>query len=621
MEGCLMDGPVLVDGATFACSDADGGVGVGLFHRDTRYLSELSVTIDGAAVPVIDVRRHDGGSMTVRHADSGGTNVIEGSAGQKLTDLVIERRRELDRQGMVERIEVTNHGTDRLCCRLTVGFSADFADLFEVRDAGVSRERSVDTEVREDTVRWEHGFEAVDGSVHELSSRLSLDPVPDELQEEGAVYAIDIGPQESVTVAVEVSIDGAEPNEHDLFAPVPGAVPFLAQARQDLASLVDMREEGPVVMAGVPWFVTVFGRDSLLTALLTLEDETGLAAGTLRFLAARQGQETDPEHEEEPGRILHELRSGELALCEDIPFSTFYGSIDATPLWIVLLGAYHERTGDTELVEELADPLRCAADWLIGRVEDGDDPFVYYAPDSDALEHHGWKDAPASVIDADGDALEPPIALAEVQGYVYDALRRLEGLADVVPGLELDGDFGGLADDLAAAFDDRFWLADREMYALAVDGSGRVADVVASDQGHCLWSGIVPEERAGAVADALFDDSMLTRWGVRTLSADATGYSPVSYHRGSVWPHDNAIILRGLERYGLDDRAAELAGRLADLGRSVGRMPELVCGFDSEEPVPYPSACAPQAWSAAAALAVERYRDREDGPVSGPVEE
>lgn len=600
-----MEGPVLVDGSTFVLTGEDGGIGQGLFHRDTRYLSELSVAFDGEQVPVIDVSRIGADGLTVRHAESGETNVIEGSEGQKLTDLVIERRRELGRSGMVERIEVTNQGTDRLSGRLTVGFSVDFADLFEVRDAGVSRQRSVDTEVGEDAVRWWYGFEDADGADHTFRSRLSADPVPDTLSEELAGYAVDLGPQESVTVTVEVDIEGAEPNDHDLFAPVADDTGFLAQARRDLASLVDVREEGPVVMAGVPWFVTVFGRDSLLTALLTLEDEPRLAAGTLRFLATRQGRETDPAHEEEHGRILHEVRSGELALCRDIPFSLFYGSIDATPLWIVLLDAYHRETGDMELLEELAEPLQRAVDWLMGRVEDGDDPFVYYDPSSGALEHHGWKDAPASIIDADGRELEPPIALAEVQGYAYDALVRLDRLSGEVLGLE--GDFADRAARLREAFDENFWLPEREMYALAVSGDGRVADVMASDQGHCLWSGIVPEDRAEAVADALFDDTMLTDWGVRTLSADEVGYSPVSYHRGSVWPHDNAVILRGLERYGLDERARDLAGRIAALGEELGRMPELVCGFDGECPVRYPSACTPQAWSAAAALAVSGY--------------
>jgi glycogen debranching enzyme len=328
----------------------------------------------------------------------------------------------------------------------------------------------------------------------------------------------------------------------------------------------------------------------------------------LGHLSATQAQESDAAHDAEPGKILHEMRSGEMARTGTLPFGTYYGSIDATPLWLVLLGETFDWTGDANLVDRLWPNAMAALDW-IDRYGDRDgDGFVEYLRRAHrGLLNQGWKDSTDAVRDRTGRTAEPPVALVEVQGYVYDAKRRMAGLARRRGDAPLADRLEEEAAALARRFEDAFWVPDRSGYAMALDGSKRPADAIASNQGHALWSGIVREDRAGAVAEQLAGSQLDSGWGLRTYGAGQPGFNPLGYHTGTVWPHDTAIAVAGLKRYGFDEAANALAGRMFEAAQHFPdfRLPELFCGFASQAvgvPVPYPVACSPHAWAAAAPL-------------------
>jgi glycogen debranching enzyme len=393
-----------------------------------------------------------------------------------------------------------------------------------------------------------------------------------------------------------------------------------AGARRDLRALATRTDHGPVPLAGAPWFVTVFGRDALLASYLSLPVAPSLAAGTLRYLAAHQGRNGDDARDEAPGKILHEVRRGELARTRAIPQTPYYGSVDATPLWVTLLHETWRWTGDDGLVTDLWATLEAALDRLERAVAAvGENPFLYYrSTGAGGVVHKLWRDSANGVQYADGRGAEPPLAGAAVQGYLHDALDRAADLAAAVRGDEEHAaDLAERAEALAAAFDEAFWLPERRFYAAALTADERRVDAVTSTAGHCLWAGVVPDRRAGTVAERLLEPDLSSGWGLRTLGADEAGYSPTSYHAGGVWPHDNAIAALGLARYGCDEAAAAVAADQFDAFAALdGRsLPELFCGFDdASPPVPYPSACRPQAWAAASPYGLLRaLSDLEPG--------
>jgi glycogen debranching enzyme len=386
----------------------------------------------------------------------------------------------------------------------------------------------------------------------------------------------------------------------------------IERAGADLAALTTATDYGLVPLAGVPWFATVFGRDSLLAAYQALPVAPALARGTLRYLAAHRGTTTDDAREEAPGKILHERRTGELARRGLIPHTPYYGSIDATPLWVVVLAETWRFTRDDALVEALAEPLDDALGWIEAtRSDHGADPFLYYeASPTSGMEHKAWRDTPGSVQFPDGREAEPPIASVEVQGYVYRALRDAAMLyEEVLAETDRAGALRERAEDLADAFRAEFWIPETGYYAAAKAGDGRLVPTRTSNVGHCLLSGIVPERRAASVAETLRSPAVFTGWGLRTMATTAEGYSPLSYHLGSVWPHDTALAALGLARYGFHEDADRLARGIVDSVTRLadGRIPELFCGFDDDiDPKPYPASCVPQAWSAAAPFALVR---------------
>ena len=385
--------------------------------------------------------------------------------------------------------------------------------------------------------------------------------------------------------------------------------------RRSIADLRLLRNDGPMrgehyVAAGVPWFTTLFGRDSIITSLQVLPFMPDVARETLRVLAAWQATEDDPGRDMEPGKILHELRVGELARTGELPHRPYYGSIDSTPLWLILLDETYRWTGDLDLVRSLWPNARAALDWIDHHGDRDGDGFVEYERRTPAgLLNQGWKDSGDAIRHRDGTLAVAPIALVEIQGYVYDAKLRMASLARRLDDAALAARLESEAADLYRRFNEAFWLEDTGFYAMALDGEKRPVGTIGSNPGHCLWSGIVPPERVDAVVERLLDPAMDCGWGIRTYASGQPGYNPVGYHTGTVWPHDNALIAAGMKRAGRHDAADRVASRIFEAAQHSPdfRLPELFCGFDrglADMPVPYPVACSPQAWSAATSLSL-----------------
>jgi glycogen debranching enzyme len=376
--------------------------------------------------------------------------------------------------------------------------------------------------------------------------------------------------------------------------------------RRGMADLRLLVDPGPLpgeryIAAGVPWYDTLFGRDSIITALQMLPIRPRIARDALSVLARLQATETDDRRDAEPGKILHELRTGEMAAMGEIPHTPYYGSVDATPLWLVLLGEYERWTGDMDLVDRLWPAAIAALGW-IDRAADASGFLAYHRRSGGGLHNQGWKDSADAIRWADGRLAEGPISLVEVQGYVYQARLAVAQLARRRGDTTLAERQEAAATALRQRFEERFWLNDAGTYAVALDGDGSPVDAVTSNPGHALWSGIASPERAARVAESLLGPDLFSGWGIRTLSSRMAGFNPISYHIGSVWPHDNAICAAGLWRYGHREEASRVAGALLEATQFFrdARLPELFCGFDranSPYPVPYPVACSPQAWA------------------------
>jgi glycogen debranching enzyme len=461
-------------------------------------------------------------------------------------------------------------------------------------------------------------YRGVDGVTR--TTTLRFEPPPDRVTAGFARQRLRIPPREVVELRLTVTTAGGE----ELPAPAAGAparpgeavVPvrvvtgsqgfdaWLARAWADLRMLTTETPHGRIAYAGIPWFVAPFGRDSLITALQHLPFDPDLARGTLRYLAAYQGREDDEFTDQGPGKILHEYRRGEMAACREIVFVPYYGSVDATPLFVMLAAGYLRWTGDRALVEELWPAIEGALGWLgVGDGEAADGYVAYAARSARGLVNQGWKDSHDAIMHADGEAAGGPIALVEVQGYKFAALQGGAEVAEALGRGELAGRLRRMADRLRERFERDYWMDDRGFYALALDGEGAPCRVISSNPGHGLWTGLISRERAARVAARLLAQDMFTGWGVRTLGARERRFNPMSYHNGSVWPHDTAIAAAGLRRYGFTEAFMALAAGLFDAARLCDgwRLPELFCGFPrlaGYGPTPYPVACSPQAWAA-----------------------
>ncbi len=618
----------VTDGKTFLVTDPEGRVARdhdGLFAADTRQLDTYEFTLSERTLEPLETYSPHPGQQGLHLA----TPIEHGSR-----SISVRHQRTLD-DGLYERIEIENLTSEPVNDTLEITVGTGFLDLFEVRgetridrsiiaqrsDTGISFEYDPDdvafsrrTHIRTDT-QCEPSISAGTPVRGSLQIDIALDP--------GAMETIHVGvtfddPPTDLHSTYEKAIETTQKRtrDWDIETDVPNTddpskAAVLEQSFEDLLSLRLDTEHGPVLMAGTPWFATAFGRDSLIAAYQTLSVAPELAKGTLRYLAAHQATETDDFRDATPGKIFHEIREGELTVRNIAPHSPYYGTIDATALWIVLLHETYRQTDDRALVEGLWDSLDAALEWLDTHGDSDDDGFLEYGTDrvdDDGLTHQAWKDSGDGIMFADGSHPEGPIAPAEVQGYYYDALTRAADLFRSFGNPDRATELRDRAKELKAAFDEQFWMPEESFYAVGLDGNGDTIDCVATNPGHCLWSGIVPEDRADDVVDRLIADDMFSGWGIRTVSATHDVYNPQSYHLGSVWPHDNSLIVLGMVAYDRLDAAQTVTDGLFDtaIARGNNRLPELFAGFDrdtTDVPVEYGTACEPQAWAAATPIA------------------
>ena len=627
----------LKSGDTFGVFDAGGDVSGGtggLYFRDTRHLSRLILLLDGER-PVLlsSTLRDDSAELTCDLANPDlhrdGRLVLERDM------LHLRRSRFLWNATCFERLSVHSFAGAVQHVRLELHFAADFTDLFEAR--GMTR--LIHGEHLEPDYGAADVVLAYDGLDRQhRTTRLRFDPAPAVLDGEHVVFEFDIAPGETRLAFVEIACNAEPATDIGERDPRQAFNRALYEARRrlrqesgraaaivtsntifneamrrsvgDLYMLVTDKETGAYPYAGVPWFCAAFGRDALVTALQTLWLDPSITRGVLAYLAKNQATVTDPAADAEPGKILHEVRHGEMAVLGEVAFRRYYGSVDSTPLFVMLAGAYVERTGDLAAAAQLWPNIVAALGWIDGPGDRDGDGFVEYHRQTEAgLANQGWKDSHDAVSHADGSLAEGPIAIAEVQGYAYAARRAAAGIARQL-GLGGEAD---ILDERAAAmqagFEAAFWCEDIGTYALALDGAKRPCRVRASNAGHLLLTGLATPEHGRRVAAQLMSRPFFSGWGVRTLAQGEARYNPMGYHNGSVWPHDNALIALGMARYGCRAEAVKLFGAMFDACQSIElrRLPELFCGFPrrrAQAPTDYPVACSPQAWAATALLAM-----------------
>ncbi|MFC3993289.1 amylo-alpha-1,6-glucosidase [Actinoplanes siamensis] len=619
-----------MEGSTFCLSDAAGDVDPGnrhgLFVRDARVLSRWLLRLDGHRPQPLSVLAPDAyaARFVLRRPPPAGS----------ADSTVLLTRERLVGDGLRETVQVENLGREPTTCVLSLVVEADFADLFAVKD-GRAAGSGAGTVVNGAELR----FTARADGGRRLRVTVSGDPV---VTPGGFSWRIVVparGEWSTEIVAepmaagrwINPGFERGQRVDHSaaarklqawrqantrVDATDPALAAVLRRTETDLGALriAGPRSGLPVVAAGAPWFMTLFGRDSLLTAWSVLPLGLDLALGTLQALAATQGRTTNPVTEEQPGRILHELRLGPDS-DRVLGGSHYYGSVDATPLFVMLLAEAWRWGADEATIRRLLPAADAALEWLDGYGDRDGDGFVEYQRATDrGLAHQGWKDSSGAIAFADGTPARTPIALCEVQAYAYAAWRARADLAQAFGDDRRADQCRRRAAGLRAAFTDRFWLPDRGWYALALDGAKAPVDALTSNPGHALWTGIVPDEHAERLVRRLSGPDLDTGYGLRTMSARMGAYNPMSYHNGSVWPHDTAIVVAGLLRYRHVPGAVLLAHRLIDglLEAATafgGRLPELFCGFDRARfspPVPYPTSCSPQAWAAAAPLLLLR---------------
>jgi glycogen debranching enzyme len=626
---------ILKQGETFVLFDRHGDAlpggrsSAGLYHDGCRHLSMLTLQVCGGRPLLLkSTVTHDNLVLAV---DLTNPDVCreDGPA----ADTVHVFRGKLLREGaMHEIVRLTNHGLDPVRVSVTWRFRADFVDIFEVRgNHRAHRGQLLDPEVGVERVVL--GYRGLDGVVRRTIVRAF--PRPTSIDHDAIRFEVALAPRQDVALELDVSCEGErqppaiapsrwEPAYRAISAQRaevraraativsdnPLFDRWLDRSHADFYMMVTQTEHGPYPYAGIPWYNTIFGRDGIWTALFTAWIDPEVARGVLTTLAATQATQHDDARDAEPGKIVHEIRRGEMAALGEIPFLRYYGTVDATPLFVALAGAYYRRTADVATVRSLWPNIERALAWMDTDGDRDRDGFIEYRRRSaNGLEQQGWKDSTDSVFHADGRLAHGPIALCEVQGYAYAARRNAAELARVLGMPERAVQLDTQAELTRARFDQSFWCEPISTFALALDGDKRPCQVRTSNPGHCLWSGIAAPLRARRVGTALIADEMFSGWGVRTVSRLEVRYNPMSYHDGSVWPHDSAICAAGLARYGMKEEALRIFTALFDASvfMDLNRLPELMCGFSrktEQGPTLYPVACSPQAWSSASVFAL-----------------
>lgn len=623
------------------CSLNDGSPSMGLFCCDTRFLSRLELQIDGRSPVILSSTAEKGFSLSVLCTNP--------RVEERLKADTVGIRRELVLNGaLFEELEVSNFSTTTVSFELSLSFDADYVDLFEVRGFGREKRgkilRLLETShedvpstvlngaklsqvesPREESLTL--AYQGLDGLV--MESRIQFQyRQPDYFKGYTAVWQLELASHETQKLGYRVNMLTNNKSSSTVNAAVTLVQAKAAElmeeqhwvqqitrissdksifnrvverAEQDMYLLRQSFGKYKTVSAGVPWFSTLFGRDSLITASQTLMLNPQIAKETLILLAAFQGKTEDEWREEEPGKILHELRLGEMARCQEIPHTPYYGTVDATPLWLMLYAEYYAWTNDKETIEQLWPNALAAMEWIDHHTKETG-YLSYYRKSKRGLTNQGWKDSGDCIVDSKGNLAHGAIALCEVQAYVYAAKTRLAEIARMRKRLDLAERWQEEARELKTRFNKDFWIEDQDFCALALDGEGNQADSITSNPGHCLHLGIFTPEKAYSVAERLRAPDMFNGWGIRTLSSLSPAYNPMGYHIGSVWPHDNSLIAIGLRSLGLIDQALELFQGLFDMTNQqpYQRPPELFCGYElngDNAPVHYPVACTPQAWA------------------------
>jgi glycogen debranching enzyme len=622
---------VLKHGETFGVFDAHGDIipleagEHGLYHAGTRFLSRFELLFAGRRPLLLSSTISPDNTMLA--ADLTNPDIVKDDAVLVARGLVhLFRSRVLWNGSSVERLRVSNHALHAIEVPISMHFDADFADVFEVRGTHRPRRGSrlgnvagpgettlrylgLDRLERRARIRWSRPADRSD----DTSAMFSLRLEPHGVAEIDIAVECEIGSQATSVVEYDETLTAvrsiAAAGQRHGCVVVSSHASFNRWARRsasDLRMMITDTPAGPYPYAGIPWFSTPFGRDGIITALEMLWAAPHVARGVLAFLAETQATEASDAQDSQPGKILHETREGEMAALGEIPFGRYYGSADSTPLFVMLAHAYFERTGDHAFIDTLWPHILAALDWMDRFGDSDQDGFIEYSRRTESgLAQQGWKDSYDSVFHSDGTLAEPPIALCEVQGYAYAAWNGAARLAAARGAEATAGQWRARAERLRARFEEAFWCEDLRTYALALDGMKRPCRVRSSNPGHCLFSGIVSPHRAPLVAESLMSDALFAGWGVRTVAAGEVRYNPMSYHNGSIWPHDNAIVAAGLARYGFTGAATRIMSAIFDLSEAVDdhRLPELICGFhrrEGEFPTLYPVACAPQAWAAGA---------------------
>jgi glycogen debranching enzyme len=626
----------LKHGDTFAVFDHRGDIGAesgsseGLYHRDTRILSQFKLLLEDARPLLLSSMTQD--DNAVFSADLSNPDLlVNGQIALRHEQIHLHRLKFVWDGACYERLLVRNF-TDRLWrIRVALQFGADFADLFEVR--GEHRKaRGESSAIRDGDHRAALRYVGLDKI--ERITLLDFDPAPQTLTTERAGFDITLNAHQVKRIFMRVGVPDADPSHwsgrlfyrrmraarHGLRESSARAASvdssnsvfneIARRAVSDLYMLITDTAQGPYPYAGTPWFSTPFGRDGIITALMTLWADPSIAKGVLRFLASTQATAVEPERDAEPGKILHEMRHGEMANLREVPFGRYYGSVDATPLFVLLLGEYFARTGDLDTVQALWPNAQAALAWIDTHGDRDGDGFVeYYRQTKEGLSNQGWKDSQDAVFHRDGQYAEGPIALCEVQAYVYGAKRHGSVLAAMLGHHALAERLRTQAEALRENFEAKFWCEELSIYALALDGAKQPCRVVSSNSGQVLLTGIAGAERAARVAQTLLGPACFSGWGIRTLGLSEPHYNPMSYHNGSVWPHDNGLIALGLARYGHVQAASKIFSAMFDAASymDLRRLPELFCGFlrrQHNAPTQYPVACSPQAWASATMFAL-----------------
>jgi glycogen debranching enzyme len=623
---------VLKYGESFAVFNRRGDIEAvggqqGLYHRGTRYLSRFTIRIaDGVPMLLRSTVQEYGSlfTMDLMNPDiyvGGHLTLARGS-------LHIFRAKFLWRGACFERVRISNFGLTPIETWLSLQFAVDYADIFHVR--GMERRtmgNMLPAEISQDRVTL--SYLGQDREVRRTI--LDFSPAPATLASDTARFALQLSPREEMSVDIVVACEhdneriqapdfdnafgGCSRELHETRSGLCAVSSsnhsfngWFSRAQSDVTMMINGNPEGPFPYAGVPWFSTVFGRDGLITAMECLWAAPWIAQTVLKYLALHQAVEVNPEREAEPGKILHEMRSGEMANLNEVPFGLYYGSVDATPLFVLLAGMYFEQTGDKAFIQSIWPNILAALDWVdnYGDV-DGDSFVEYQAKTERGLIHQGWKDSHDAIFHADGTLADAPIALCEVQSYVYGARRVAAKMAASLGQNELANKLENQAEQIQLNFERKFWDEELGSYVLALDARKKPCRVLTSNAGHALLTGIASREHAARQVQTLLTENLFCGWGIRTVGSNELRYNPMAYHNGSVWPHDNAIIAAGFGRYGYKKEAGRVLASILEASTfmELNRLPELFCGFhkrpEVDGPTLYPVACSPQAWSAGAA--------------------